>query len=53
MTTYQIVSDTARTFGLRNKETGQIDHGLFATRKMIREFFNLHFGWNAAFRLEG
>jgi hypothetical protein len=53
MTTYEIVADTSRTFGLRNKETGQIDHGHFATRTMIRSFFKLHFGWNSTFRLEG
>lgn len=53
MTTYEIVMDTARTFGLRNVETGQIDHGHFASRTMIRSFFNMHFGWNSQYRLRG
>lgn len=51
MTTYEIVADTARTFGLRNVATGQIDHGHFATRAMIRNFFAMHFGWRDDYRL--
>lgn len=45
MTTYRIVADSSRTFGLRNETTGQIDHGGFANRTMIREFFEMHFAW--------
>ena len=53
MTTYRIIADSARTFGLRNEATGQIDHGSFASQALVRSFFKLHFGWNASFRLEG
>jgi hypothetical protein len=53
MTIYQIVADSSRTFGLRNKETGQFDHQGFASRAVVRSFFKLHFGWNAAYKLEG
>lgn len=52
MTTYRIVADTARTFGLRNEATGQIDHGGFASTAWVRSFFKLHFGWDVSFRLE-
>ncbi len=53
MTTYRIIADTARTFGLRNEATGQIDHGSFSSQAWARSFFKLHFGWNTSYRLEG
>lgn len=51
-TTYQIVADSARTFALRNKATGQFDHEGFPTKALIRKFWNLHFSWRAGFKLE-
>ena len=45
MTVYRIVADSARTYGLRNETTGQIDHGGFADKATVREFFKLHFAW--------
>lgn len=48
MTTYQIIADSARTFGRRNKATGQIDHGSFASRKMVVSFFERHFSWRTS-----
>ncbi len=51
MTTFLIVADTNRTFSLRNVTTGRVEHGPFASRKMIREFFNLHFAWRGNFQL--
>jgi hypothetical protein len=52
MTTYQIVADTSRTYGLRNKDTGQIDQGGFVSIKMIREFWEMHFSWRPNCRIE-
>jgi hypothetical protein len=51
MTTYEIVADSARTFALRNAETKQFEHGGFATKAMVRSFFELHFGWRPDYRL--
>jgi hypothetical protein len=53
MTVYEIAADTASTFALRNKATGQFDHSGFPTKALIRSFFALHFGWNPSYRLEG
>jgi hypothetical protein len=50
---YEITADTARTFALRNKDTGQFEHGGFPSKAMVRSFFELHFGWNPSYRLEG
>jgi hypothetical protein len=52
MTIYEIVADTANTYGLRNKATGQFEHGHFPSMDMLRSFFKLHFGWNTSYRLE-
>lgn len=48
MTTYEIVADTARTFALRNKATGQFEHDGFPSKALVRSFFELHFGWRTA-----
>jgi hypothetical protein len=51
MTAYEIVADTARTFALRNVETGQFDQTGFASRAAAVRTFNLHFGWDPNYRL--
>ncbi len=48
MTTYQIVADTARTFALRNKATGQFEQSGFVSKQAARETFELHFAWRRA-----
>ena len=53
MTHYRIIADTARTFGLRNEATGQIDHGSFSTITEVRSFYRAQFGFDPSYRLEG
>jgi hypothetical protein len=52
MTTYEITADTARTFALRNKATGQFEHGNFPSHTAVKSFFDLHFSWRTDYRLE-
>ncbi len=49
--TYRIVQSGARYYGVRNEETGQIDHDCFATKRLLRSWWNLHFAWREGYRL--
>jgi len=53
MTTYEIAADGARTYGLRNKDTKQIEHSQFLTIAEVRSFFKVNFAWDPTYRLVG
>lgn len=43
MPKYRIVGSGFRTYGLRNEETYQIEQEGFRTKKMLKEFWDLHY----------
>jgi hypothetical protein len=51
ITVYEIIRE-GREYGVRNKETGQIDHIGWTSRKALLSWWDVTFGANEAYRLE-